>query len=434
MSEKVIVSPLAEAREESMINRDKWGAISSLLASGVPKKSIARTLGLHIQTVRRWAREGQWRSFQKAARPTLMDEHQSWAAVRLPQINYNAVVSMQELRAHGYTGGYDAVKRFVRPYREERDRQDAATVRFETAPGQQAQVDWGTSTAMVGGVQIRLQFFVMVLGYSRRLYARACLDQKGPSLLMCHEMAFDHFGGRTREILYDNPKTIVLERDGQTVRLNPLFEDFARYWGYTPRLCWPYRARTKGKVESGVKYVKRNFLAGKTFESMEQLNEELLRWCVEVADRRVHGTTHRIPADAFAEESLVPTTDHPRYQLIERPHRTVATDCLVTYETNRYSVPARLVGRTVDVVVAAGRIVIYHQGHRMAEHAITPGRYQTIMERGHYAGLFRPRGASPQSAASIDNVVAWPRVEERPLAIYEALLEEGTPYAAGGVR
>lgn len=425
MDDKVISSALEESREGEMINQDKWGAIASLLAQGVKKKAIARTLGLHIQTVRKWVAEGGWKPFSRPPRGSKLDEHREWAAARLPQIDYSAVVLLKELRAKGYTGGYDLVKQFVRPYREERARLEAATIRFETAPGQQAQVDWGTALVPIGGKEVRVQFFVMVLGYSRRIFALAALDQKVPALLAGHEAAFEHFGGRTRDILYDNPKTIALERDGRLIRLNPVFEDFARHWGYSPRLCWPYRARTKGKVESGVKYLKGNFLPGKIFESLEHLNRELLRWCVEEADRRVHGTTHRIPAEAFAEEVLVETAGHPPYRLVDTPHRTVATDCLVTYETNRYSVPARLVGKTVEVVVTGTSLAIYHRGERVAEHVLNPGRFQVVMEKAHYAELFHRRTSPPRGVSS---VLPWPEVEERPLAVYEELA------LAGGAR
>ena len=422
MENTVISSSLETSREDPMINRDKWGAISCLKAQGIRKKTIARTLGLHVQTVRKWLKQELWKPYVRQPKRKLMDEFREWATVRLPQVGYSAVVLFEELKAKGYTGGYQQVKRFVRPLREERDRLEEATVRFETLPGQQSQVDWGTSLVSVGGQTVRVSFFVMVLGYSRRTFVRATLDEKVPTLLGCHEAAFEHFGGRTREILYDNPKTIALEHNGQKIRLNPAFEDFARYWGYSPRLCWPYRARTKGKVESGVKYVKGNFLPGKIFESLEHLNRELLRWCLEVADRREHGTTHRIPAEAFAEESLVPTAGHPAYRLIEAPCRTVAMDCLVSYRTNRYSVPARLVGKTVELVVTGDLLAIYHQGERLAEHALHSGRFQMVMNKAHYAELFKRRIPPPGPSRTM---IPWPEVEERSLAVYEELVLAG---------
>jgi hypothetical protein len=184
-------------------------------------------------------------------------------------------------------------------------------------------------------------------------------------------------------------------------------------------------------VESGVKYVKGNFLPGKRFESLEHLNRELLRWCVEVADRRVHGTTHRIPAELFGEEGLVGTAGHPPYRLVDTPHRTVATDCLVNYQTNRYSVPARLVGQTVELVIHGGMLGIYHRGERVAEHIVDPRRFQTVMVKAHYAELFKRAASVAKPATSI---VPWPEVEERPLAVYEELATPEPCLAAESVR
>jgi len=220
----------------------------------------------------------------------------------MPQVDYRAQVLYQEIKDQGYQGSYWPVRVFVRPFRDEQRRLAEATIRFETAPGQQAQVDWGSLLVLIGGQLIRIRIFVYVLGFCRRLFAKATLNEKIETLIDCHHEAFDHFGGRTQEILYDNPKTICLSHEENRVLLNPLFNDFSRYWGFRVRLCQPYRARTKGKVESGVKYVKGNFLRGKAFESFEHLNQELLRWCLEVADQRVHGTTHRKPMEMFQEE------------------------------------------------------------------------------------------------------------------------------------
>jgi transposase len=131
---------------------------------------------------------------------------------------------------------------------------------------------------------------------------------------MGHERAFRWFSGVTLNCLYDNPRNLVLGRREQKVLWHPLFEDFARYYGVTPRGCQPYRARTKGKVENGVKYVKRNALAGRCFTSWEDLNDWLERWSVEVADGRIHGAAHKRPIDRFANEQLTPLGIRPPYR------------------------------------------------------------------------------------------------------------------------
>jgi transposase len=406
-----------------MITQDQWGAIQTLWTQGHGKKAIARMLGLHVQTVRRQLERSCWKPYRRSrARLSILEPYRPYLIQRMPQVLYNAMILLQELRGLGYGGGYEVVKRFVKPHRDERCRLEEATLRFETAPGRQAQVDWGTAAVSVGGVIMRVQFFVMVLGYSRRIFATATADQKVRTLLTCHEAAFEHFGGRTLEVLYDNPKTVCLRREEGRVVYNPVFEDFARHWGYTTRLCQYYRAQTKGKVESGVKYVKGNFLPGRTFESMEHLNRELSRWCVEVADRRVHGTTHRVPAEAFAEEKLVATQGHPPYVLVDALRRTVAKDCLVTYQTNRYSVPARHVGKTVDLVANGGELRVFLEGEAIARHRLVEGRFQVVSEREHYAELFQRRA---KALPTPPLVAPWPDVEVRPLAVYEQLAWSG---------
>ena len=268
-----------------MIQEDQWAAIQNLRAQGHSKKAIARALGIDVRVVRKYLKRGGWAPYKRhKERPSLIEPYRGYLVERMPQVRYNAQVLFVEIRGKGYPGSYEPVKRFLRPFREERLRLEEATVRFETGPGEQAQVDWGSSKILIGGKPERVSIFVMVLGFSRRVFAVATRDEKVATLIDCHQRAFEHFGGRTRTLLFDNPKTVCLGREGGRVTLNPVFEDFARYWGFTVRLCQPYRARTKGKVESGVKYVKGNFLVGKAFDSLEHLNQGLLRWCVEVAD------------------------------------------------------------------------------------------------------------------------------------------------------
>src|SRR5208282_2266655 len=149
---------------------------------------------------------------------------------------------------------------------------ELATMRFETEPGAQAQDDYGQLKVWIGEQPETVHLFVFTLGYSRRLFTRGYRNERLATLLDGHERALRHFGGVTLTCLYDNPRTLVLGRSENRVLWHPLFEDFARYYGFAPRACQPYRARTKGKVESGVKYVKRNALAGRRFSSWEELN------------------------------------------------------------------------------------------------------------------------------------------------------------------
>lgn len=422
--QEIVASSLEQTREETMVNQDQWGAIKSLQEQGLGKKKIARVLGLDVRTVRRYIRAGCWRAYKRPEkRSGMLERFKDYLTKRMSQVDYCAQVLFQEIRSQGYAGGYDRVKLFVRPHRQEQQRLAEATVRFETAPGKQAQVDWGTTAVMIGGVTTRVSVFVMVLGYCRRLFAVATRDQKVGTLIGCHQETFIHFGGRTQDILYDNPKTICLERNGDRPRLNPVFEDFARYWGFRVKLCHPYRARTKGKVESGVKYVKGNFFKGRSFESLEHLNRELLQWCLVIADERIHGTTHRKPSEMFQEEILISTTGQLPYVVTEPLRRTVASDCLVSYQTNRYSVPHRYAGQTADLAVTGERLKVFVKGELVADHALSMLRFQRIVIPGHYAGI----GQLPRRAAAQPVFVpaAWPEVEVRSLQEYEVLAGGG---------
>ena len=420
--------------EGEMIGFDVWTEIHARARRGEAKQKMARELGVDRKTVRRLLAQERPMPYQRTVtRPALVSPYRAYIQRRVTEVDYNAYRLFQELKAQGYTGGYEMVKLAVRPLRAERDRQAAATVRFETAPGRQAQVDWGSTWAQIGGQRVRVQVFVMVLGYSRRLYVECTRDQTLGSLLTCHQHAFDWFGGLTEEILYDNPKTVVLKRDwdGRVIEWHPQFWDFAHYYGFTPRLCRPYRAQTKGKVESGIKYVKRSFMIGRQFASWDSLNPGAQEWVLTVADQRLHGTIFRKPAEAFLEEQLRPHHGHPPSPLSTVLCRKVATDGLVPVETNRYSVPPAYVGRTVEVHWSAeGAIQIYHQGTLIATHPRAHGQHQVCVEPGHYQAL-RRRPAAPSALPDPAEplvLTTWtgpfPEVAVRPLAYYEALIRQ----------
>jgi len=303
--------------------------------------------------------------------------------------------------------------------------QAEVTARFETPPGKQGQVDWAHCWTVLGGQRSKVHLFVMTLGYSRRLFPRGTRDEKLPTFIECHREAFDHFGGLPHEIVYDNARTVVVSRDfgGRHIQWNPTFWDFSQYYGFRPWAHRPYRAQTKGKVESGIKYVKR-FLRGKMFDSLEHLNDALMRWVANVADQRIHGTTHRKPIEMFEEERelLINHQGKPPYMIQERLIRHVAKDCMVTFKTNRYSVPFHYVGKAVEVQSSLEQIRIFHDGHLIAVHPRCAGTYQVQVERAHYQGLFSRQEPS-------DNLICskslQEEVEVRDLSFYERLVEGG---------
>src|SRR5262249_38268694 len=267
---------------------------------------------------------------------------------------WNARVLLREIRERGYQGGYTLLTDWLRPRRQ--SAQTTAVRRFETPPGKQGQVDWGHLGSLAGeGGDSKLWGFTLTLGYSRATMAEAALDQKLGTLLRMHEEAFRQLGGVPDEILYDRMKTVWLGTDerGEIV-WNPVFLDFARYWGFKPRLCRPYRAQTKGKVESGVKYVRRNFLCGlqgKEPSGLEDLNAQLRVWVWEVANKRVHGTTHEEVSQRLEVEKveLQAIDGRPPFPYSDEEARKVARDAYVSWQGSRYSVPWQYAGREVWV-------------------------------------------------------------------------------------
>jgi transposase len=411
--------------EAQVLSKERWEEIRRLHTAGNTVSAMARLLELDRKTVRYWMRQETWEPYQRpVVGNTVLDAHRDWLAARAAQVNFSARILFQELKAaHGYQGGYDTVKLAVRPLRAEASLAMLTQRRFETAPGQQAQIDWGQTKVKLGGTPATIHFFVMTLGYSRRAYVEAFADEQLASLLAAHEHAFAHFGGHCAELLYDRMRTVVLGTEDGKPKWNCKFDAFAKYWGFEARLCRPYRAQTKGKVESGVKYVKRNFMPGRDFRDV---NDQLLRWSVEVADLRMHGTTHQRPIDRFADEAscLVPTTRQASFLDALVRERVVAEDWLVTIDTNRYSVPCRLVGKTVQIVRVGGIWQMQHGGKVVAEHAILSGRDQLSVQSEHGPGAAarnaRQRFPEPGPASTAPVIE---QVEVRDLHIYEQLLE-----------
>ena len=413
-------------REVPMVRQERWEEIRRLwFRERVPIAEIARRLDLDRKTVRRCLRGTEWRGYRRPPRSdTVLAAHADYLRERAPRVNYSAQILFQELRQRAYRGSYDTVKLFVQPLRAAQLSAERALIRFETPPGQQSQIDSGTATVPFRAQRQVRHVFVLTLGFSRRSYYRCCPNETLPQFLDAHEQAFAYFGGHTQEHLYDRPRTVCQGTVGGRIIWNATFRAFADYWSFEPRVCQPYRAQTKGKVESGVKYFKYNFLPGREFVDDVDLDEQLGEWMTTIADVRIHGTTHERPLDRFAREHpvLVPTASQPSFRLEAPLQRIVAEDYLVSIDTNRYSVPFALIGKTIDVHRRAGALRFLHGGACVAEHPELAGRHQlrilpehgpgaiarTARHRHSTAPTRRPRGVEPV-------------VEVRDLALYDAL-------------
>lgn len=428
---ETVGGPPAGAAGGELISETQWGAVRALREQGIGKKAIARELGLDVKTVRKWLRL-ELEPQRRRSRGRVLDPYAEFLGGRAPEVAFNTAVLLRELAARGFQGGYSTVARWVRPRRAEAERATASTVRFETAPGEQSQVDWGSTGVWLGEEPVGIHLFVMVLGCSRRIFARGYVHEGLDALFDGHERAFEHFGGRTRTLLYDNPRTIVRAKDESSgaVVWNATFKDRMDFYGAEIRLCRYYRAQTKGKVESGVKYVKRNALAGRRFADLEALNAWLLEWCVQIADERVHGTTHERPAERFRREEasqLVPV-DARRPTPRERVEsRIVPRDGYVAVEANRYPVPLEWAGRTVEVQILAEEVLVRWREAPPVRHTRLTGKHQVARWRGDPRRVPSASGFAAAGPPRFDPAYLGitAEVPVRPLSHYAALAEAG---------
>jgi hypothetical protein len=234
--------------------------------------------------------------------------------------------------------------------------------------------------------------FVATLGYSRRLHVRAYGHERQESWFDGMESAFRAFGGVPEEVLLDNARALVLHHDlaSREVVLHPRLHAFARHWGFRVRACAPYRARTKGKDERGVGYVKRNAIAGRSFATWSALEAHLEAWTRAIADVRVHGTTGEAPMERFLRDEamrLRPADGIAPFTTARDLLRRVGADCAIEVDGNAYSVPWRLIGERVRVMVGAGQVRVQHGGREVAVHAELAGRRGRRMDPAHLAGV-----------------------------------------------
>jgi transposase len=385
--------PMANGRRQEMRVPDEVAAMARLRDLGWGTRRIAAELGCDRETVRRYLASGGWAPYRSSERRRALAGHEAWLAERFRRHRGNADVVRQEVLAElGITVSLRTVERAVAHLRRELAAEVLATVRFETPPGRQLQIDFGERGVRIGDETVRVHLFVATLGYSRRVYVRAFQHQRQSAWLDGIEGAFGHFGGVPAELLFDNAKALVDRHDPVTreVTFNERLHAFARYWGLRPVACAPYRARTKGKDERGVGYVKRNAIAGHRFESLEALRAHLARWMREVADARVHGTTGEPPLQRFERDErqcLKPPEAKAPFLQVRELSRRVHSDACVEIDTNRYSGPWRLIGESVTVIVADGLVRVLYAGEEVACHAQNADRRVTVIERSHLAGI-----------------------------------------------
>jgi transposase len=375
-----------------MLRREDWMDIQAKVEEGIYLKDIAAEMGVHPRTIRRALRRGGPPSGKRPPRPTKLDPHKGDIDRLLAAGVWNAVVIWREIQARGYTGKASRVRDYVRPKRPLRAQR--ATVRFETAPGKQLQSDWAEVHTVIGGQEQKVAFIVNALGFSRRFHFWNTDGQDAEHTYEGLIRSFEYFGGVPAEVLVDNQKAAVIRhRIGAAVEFHPGFLDLAAHYGFRPRACRPYRARTKGKDERLVRYIKEHFFVRyRAFESWAHLNTLAEQWLATEADQRVHGTVHEVVAARFAREApALQPLPVVRFDTSYRERRWVAWDGYVEVRGNRYSVPDTLCGEAVTVRITLGGVVTIYDARdeKVSEHRLrpAPAGWSTLPE--HHARLWR---------------------------------------------
>src|SRR3954471_342171 len=406
----------------SVVTLGELVMILDLARQGLSVSAIARRTGLDRKTIRKYIAKGLEPPAYtpRPPRQTLVGPYEPYLRERLqavPELSGRRL--LRDIRALGYQGSYTVLKDFLRTIRPKAEAPFER--RFETPPGKQAQVDFAffKTTFTVEPQRERIVWlFSMVLGHSRMMWARFVARQDLPTVLRCHIAAFEVFGGVPTEILYDRMKTAVLgEVDERGIVYNAKLLDLAGHYGFLPKACKPYRAKTKGKVERPFRYVREDFFLGRPFRNLDDLNVQFVQWLDQIANVRLHATTQRVVVEHFAEERghLTALPAGP-FNTVLALERRITRDGMVSVAGNLYSVPDSTRRRTVEVQITAGAINILEDGTLIASHPAQEGRGQRRIAPGHRT---QP---PPSNSRTRDEATPEPRgstVTPRSLAIYD---------------
>jgi transposase len=375
-----------------MIDYETFARIKHLHEQmGLGAAQIARELGLDERTVRAKLDTKQFLPRKSVQRPSKLDPFKGSVVKMVESYPYSAQQIFQRLREEGFTGGYTAVKKFVRKVRPKKTK---AYLTLAFAPGECAQVDWGSyGSVRVGESTRRLSFFVMVLCYSRQMYVEFTVAQTMEHFLACHQNAFQAFGGVPGRIMIDNLKTGVLKHaPGEAPVFNPKYLDFAQHHGFAISACGVAKGNEKGRVENGVGYVKKNFLAGADLPDFAALHPAARIWLDTVANVRIHGETRKQPAEMLLVERphLRPLPTRP-YDVATVTLVRASSQFRVTLDSNRYSVPARFAGQRLTLRAYPDRLCFYHEESLIARHSRSYERGRDFEDPDHPKELVAQR-------------------------------------------
>jgi transposase len=364
-----------------------------VLRDGWKIETVARRFGVHHSVVRRAIRDDVAPTRKPV--PSLLEPFKPYIVERLgehPELTSERLLA--ELREREYAGSIAVLRRYVAKVRAPRSRK--AYLRIETEPGEQAQVDWASFGHLrIGGTQRPLSAFAMVLKWSRALFIDFSLDQRADTFMRMHQRAFAAFGGVPRKCVYDNLKTVVLHHVGSIVQFNPSFLAFAGHYLFEP-VATPVRyPQAKGTVENSIRYVRQAFYYGRQYRDLEDLREQAAAWCREVANVRIHATTRERPAERLVLERArlraLPAIDYDADRL---EVAIVSKEARVALDTNTYSVPHELVGKTVYVRANDTSVRVVHDGVVVAQHTRSWSRRLAVEDPAHIEAMLQRRGSA----------------------------------------
>jgi transposase len=352
--------------------------------------TIARQLGVHHSSVERVLREaGVEHQQRRVRRASMIDPYVEFITETLEQFPTLSAARLYDMvTARGYPGGPDNFRHRIAQLRPRRPAE--AYLRLRTLPGEQMQMDWGHfGTLKVGHTERTLMAFVMVLSYSRFAFLRFYFNATMPNLIRGHVEAFDAFGGCAKKILYDNMKSVVVQRRADAIRFHPTLLALAAHYRFEPRPVAPYRGNEKGRVERLIQFVRVSFFAGRRFTHLDDLNAQAEHWCAtRAAERPCPEDKSRSVRQVFDEERphLLTLPDNP-FPSEERVEVNVGKTPYVRFDGNDYSIPFEHVRRTLVVLATLQTVRVLDGEQVLATHRRCFERARQIEHAEHIDAL-----------------------------------------------
>lgn len=373
------------------IDKDTRGYIRYLhLKQAYSIKKISEITGVARKTIRGILQGKQ--PCQKRKTTSKLDAFKQQIQTMLQEKpGISTALILDKIRRAGYDGGRSILYIYVA---QTRKTPKQAYIPLVTLPGEQAQVDWGhCGTICCGQHHRKLYVFCMTLSYSRYLYIEFTVSMDMDTFLACHVHAFHYFDGVPKTILYDNLKSVVLHRVANEITFNARHFDFALHYGFSPKVCNVARANEKGKVERIIAYIKGNFLPRGPYENFDHIKAESKNWLNMVANKRLHSVTRKAPLASFLNEEKQHLTKLPAITYDCYSPLTVAVNkqCLIQFQTNRYSAPYEYANTTVTLKATINQINIYSNNQLIATHRRCYDKFQLIKNEDHYKGLLEKK-------------------------------------------